>query len=985
MSREKRSLTFLLNSESSPSLNIGDEVSNTCKVPLAQLCVSDTQLEIIKKLYLQNSPDEIVRHSWTSSKSDQEAALACLQLHDLDPRSIAKLETKWKRMWSTSWGKVEGKTRRILVQCNCGYDNTARRDSYVQQSERQNRPVKGEATERKAPFEFHGCLAHADLTFTESGNGETVVFKRLVGIVKHIADCRNAKLVRLPKIPIHPHVLEVALAQLREGASVTSIQMKNKRLLQRRGYRDQAGISPLEANFRYEILQTDFSSIYRTFHRVVNGIDIASPPQYNIDNWMDPNHPHFNPTIRDAVFYYSARASRDERLKVCISTAEMDAASWDLGHGSQIILDGTFGVCTTRMLLFICMGIDENNHGVPLALFLFSAPTGNRATHAGYDTEILAELLVAWKARLESLQPGRHFLPLVAITDTDTKERGAPASVNPQNISADDFWKSQALTRMQDLEIAILETVQHDTAVKLIDDEREYFTKLAATNDTAKKSSANALAYLTYLSLNWMEKALWESWSQYGRNTATALLKRPINEPVASTTNHLESFNGSLKRKYIAQWQRSGKRLRFDVFIHHLILKILPEVFAQRRMMQTYKGWLDKRFEIASGGRQLQTEKTSRTSTPTRKQPPAAGLLESSSLVVWFPDDETREVRGRQLFAGGMLVQIDEGRPFEIWATCAASKEDPKNPNHPRYWLTAHPSGSATCTCSDWLMNGAACKHLRALRHAIRHPDWVSTPPVYPFHFPTTQAEATQIHARNKAWYGPYYEQSVTPSSNALYISQLLPGRHAGGATPSPPCTLTEGVSSTSKSIPLPPPGESCTPQLANQAELQQQDAADDESGSEGGLDDDEEVEHPAVFGGGTRDQLSGSIGATANATGYAQANVQAVATQLESRLGHAVGRAGPIIAEVISLLENYSSIGVRPKRTDDVMHFESAIKDLASALAVSTEPGFTHHHNDDISRPTTPTPKPSTSRKRHIFAGSPEQKQKRKKSHGVF
>jgi hypothetical protein len=76
------------------------------------------------------------------------------------------------------------------------------------------------------------------------------------------------------------------------------------------------------------------------------------------------------------------------------------------------------------MLLFIAMGIDEDGKGVPLAFFLFSAPTGTRATHAGYNTEILRELLEAWK---QNLSRGRVdiFTPYVVITDTDVRERGA--------------------------------------------------------------------------------------------------------------------------------------------------------------------------------------------------------------------------------------------------------------------------------------------------------------------------------------------------------------------------------------------------------------------------------------------------------------------------------------------------------------------------------------------------------------------------------
>ena len=96
----------------------------------------------------------------------------------------------------------------------------------------------------------------------------------------------------------------------------------------------------------------------------------------------------------------------------------MDAAAWKY---AQLILNGTFGVCSSHLLLFITIGIDEDGRGVPLALFLFSAPTGNQATHVGYNQEILHELLHSWKSHLSKSQT-MLFCPLVVITDTNTKE-----------------------------------------------------------------------------------------------------------------------------------------------------------------------------------------------------------------------------------------------------------------------------------------------------------------------------------------------------------------------------------------------------------------------------------------------------------------------------------------------------------------------------------------------------------------------------------
>lgn len=177
-------------------------------------------------------------------------------------------------------------------------------------------------------------------------------------------------------------------------------------------------------NHRYHILPSDFSRLYRQHYRKAYDIDVSVPPEHNVDNWLNPQSPRFKPAIYQAVFHYHARAHVDERLQISICTPEMKAAAWKYCHKKQIILDGTFGLCTSRLLLWIALGVDELGHGIPVALFLFSAPTGNRATHAGYDTTILTELLSQWTKWLGK-QLGEFFCPYVAITDTDFKARGA--------------------------------------------------------------------------------------------------------------------------------------------------------------------------------------------------------------------------------------------------------------------------------------------------------------------------------------------------------------------------------------------------------------------------------------------------------------------------------------------------------------------------------------------------------------------------------
>jgi len=157
----------------------------------------------------------------------------------------------------------------------------------------------------------------------------------------------------------------------------------------------------------------------------MNGVKVSKSPHINVHEWLDPHSHQYNKTIASAIFHYSARARKEDWLEVCVATDEMKDAAWKYGYRSQIILDGTFGVCDKRLLLFIIVAIDENKQGVPLAFLLFSAPSGNQQTAAGYDIDIIAKLILTWKTSLEHYRGGKSFYALLGITDTDLKERTA--------------------------------------------------------------------------------------------------------------------------------------------------------------------------------------------------------------------------------------------------------------------------------------------------------------------------------------------------------------------------------------------------------------------------------------------------------------------------------------------------------------------------------------------------------------------------------
>ena len=278
---------------------------------------------------------------------------------------------------------------------------------------------------RRNAVDFTGCLAHVEVSHT----ADSTKVLRIRGYFEHNQGCRDAGLSREPIRALHPSVLSTALDQLRGGATLDAIQMRNRELYMVRGYPGQP-YDLTDSPYRWVLKATDSRSLYRQHNRII-GVNVTAPDYLNVNAWLDPASPEYKVELADAIFHYKARAAKDERFEMCIATHEMKEATWQYAHKSQVVLDGTFGVCDKKMLLFILMGIDEKRKGVPLAFLLFSAPGGNRKTCAGYNTEIIAKLLQEWKNSLGS-RNREPFDVLVAITDTDLMERGALVLVFPK-------------------------------------------------------------------------------------------------------------------------------------------------------------------------------------------------------------------------------------------------------------------------------------------------------------------------------------------------------------------------------------------------------------------------------------------------------------------------------------------------------------------------------------------------------------------------
>jgi len=84
---------------------------------------------------------------------------------------------------------------------------------------------------------------------------------------------------------------------------MTAVQMKNVQMIAMCTYREMAVFDTMSVNHRYEILGSDFSSLYQQYNHL-HSMDVSLAPEYNLDHWLDRNHPDFKPMVYQAVFYY---------------------------------------------------------------------------------------------------------------------------------------------------------------------------------------------------------------------------------------------------------------------------------------------------------------------------------------------------------------------------------------------------------------------------------------------------------------------------------------------------------------------------------------------------------------------------------------------------------------------------------------------------------------------------------------------------------
>jgi len=292
--------------------------------------------------------------------------------------------------------------------------------------------------------------------------------------------------------------------------------------------------------------------------------------------------------------------------------------------------------------------------------------------------------------------------------------------------------------RVKHLHDALIHTTVIDEARVLLEKDMKVLVEMKDKQQDGGGSAAVecGITHITYLCDYWTTPALWQSWSDFGRNIARTILKCEI-EGVLTTTNHLESFNGLLKR-CLKLTQHGGKRHRLDVLVMLFTTKLLPALFEKRAMeAQEYAIW-NEQLKGLPGGEALLEAKYTTHAKPVKHN--VVAYLEIDAIC----DQAAKQLLDDSQISTPEMSNDKNGLNFKCYSSLAMSSErDPIT-----YDIFLGFSGTASCTCIDFGSCGGACKHMRA---ALLKLDIVRTKrsipiPIIPI--PTNEESARALAAR---------------------------------------------------------------------------------------------------------------------------------------------------------------------------------------------------------------------------------------------
>ncbi|KAJ7165212.1 hypothetical protein C8R46DRAFT_901169 [Mycena filopes] len=446
---------------------------------------------------------------------------------------------------------------------------------------------------RDMPRKNVGCGFWIQITTTHMSldpKSELLTIDEIIGDFTHSAECQMLDVMdKNPPMPLHPKLRAEALSLLR--LRVPLAQLKQ---LCRVWAQTKWGAAVGDASYRFVLNDHETTSLYRTPARE-RGIAQA-PPQNNIDLWFRQTNPAPpNPRLTASCISCSPCLADDPegRFSIILCSPEQRLAAWRYGHKKQVLMDLTFSVCSGRVLLAILMAINENNHGVPIGQIIFTARKSAKAVHADYNGQLLKDVLGKYKAGLGKNAEGEEFTVEVASTDNDPRKRfglretwlgiylllcmfhtwqawrnglNKHLRVIPEGDNRQEIRHRLGKFLMRQLK----EICNYEEAIAAYTSELAYLKSLAKKGDNLSKLQAKGgMAFLAYFQSYLRVCVFWESWSLAGVMEAARRMGVPFSV-IARTTNHLESFNGRLKGKFLTQHLKSGRLPCVDLWILHV-------------------------------------------------------------------------------------------------------------------------------------------------------------------------------------------------------------------------------------------------------------------------------------------------------------------------------------------------------------------------------------------------------------------------------
>lgn len=658
----------------------------------SHLLLEEDNIVKLKNL-LDNGAPGVVEMSWDLSNEDhiinrdkfiQENGL------DIDSDDV---RCKWSIRQST-------KTL-IVKQCICG----SYRDKMVASGSRIS----------AARYPYVECLAFASIFLR---NNEIC---GIAGYLNYSEQCVTSQPQRDPPYRLLPYVRKSVENLLNLNVKTPDILAQNARIV-----KNVFGNRTLIGNFRTLLTATDITNIKKQVLRNSWNIDIKYDAAKNLDHLLGPDADQSE--LKEACLHYQPHTNETDRLEIIICTPEQQEYAWKYGHQNLILVDGTFGISKHKLLLFIIMVIDENNKGIPVAFILFTPPQYNRLTSSGYDSKILEKLFIIFRDKISNnynknnpLSTSVTFTPLVAMTDTDVKERKPLSKVWPGIILLLCYFhisqcckneinkqlgrggENKVILLRQTLKAFLKSVLEEARSIdgseeivrNYIKGKKESLERIYKLENKLenKKILEGGLKFFTYFTKQWAGDLLY-SWCLNGRTNAAKVLGIPL-EKLPTTNNHLEGMNEYLKNNQLNRFQRNNHLLRADVLYIALVYEVIPNILTLRNLaanLELEKVERQKEFNIIDpADRKILLQEFPQIAylSPSAKRDESARRILNMNKIIKY---EVEELTGK------IHVEVEsETTPGFVYTTCVYGQPT-----------------DICCQCFDFLQKGILCKHLRA-------------------------------------------------------------------------------------------------------------------------------------------------------------------------------------------------------------------------------------------------------------------------------